>query len=183
MRDSVKALMVPIGKFPTIKDSATFSEAVVALEQAQQDYQTGKREQRILLVQDESGKIVGKLSPTDVIRGLEPDFDRIVNPKASSFISSGYVIDSMKDLARLWSTPLDDLCSTAKNVRIRDFLRKPAASQVVNIDDSLNSALHRFVLLRHDSLFVTDGNKLVGLLRFSDVYREIGRRIKEVCTL
>jgi len=183
MHDSVRALMVPSGKFPTIRDTATFSEAVLALEQAQQDYQTGKCEQRILLVQDQSGKVVGKLSPTDVIRGLEPDFDRIVNPKASSFISSGYVIDAMKDLARLWSTPLDDLCATAKDVRVKDFLRKPAPSQVIGIDDTLNSALHRFVLLRHDSLFVTEGNRLVGLLRFSDVYREIGRRIKDVCSL
>ena len=52
-----------------------------------------------------------------------------------------------------------------------------------DLEESLNNAFHIFVMFRHDSLFVMDGNKLVGMLRFSDVYREIGRRIKETCRL
>jgi len=38
-------------------------------------------------------------------------------------------------------------------------------------------------MFKHDSLFVMDGKKLTGVLRFSDVYKEIGRRIKESCGL
>jgi len=34
----------------------------------------------------------------------------------------------------------------------------------------VKSAFHLFVVGRHDSLFVKDGEKIVGLLRFSDVY-------------
>ena len=183
MHETVNDLMTPIGKFPRINDTATFAAAVLALDQAQQEYAAGKREQRILLVQGADGKIVGKLSPTDVIRGLEPDFERFVDPQASSFISTGYVIESMKNQAMLWAKPLDDLCSAAKDVRIRDFIRKPATSQVIGIGDTLNQAFHRFVMFRHDSLFVMDGAKLVGILRFSDVYREISRRLKDVCKL
>jgi len=183
MHQAVRDLMTPIGKFPRINDSATFAAAVLALEQAQQDYLSGRKEQRILLVQGADGKILGKLSPTDLIRGLEPNFDNVVDPRASSFISTGYVIDAMKDLKLLWSKPLDDLCTTAKDVKIADFLRKPGHSQIIEAGESLNMALHRFVLYRHDSLFVMEDGKLVGLLRFSDVYREISRRMKDVCRL
>lgn len=181
MNGLVKDYTVPVDKFPRLSDSATFAEAVLALDKAQEEFASGKREQRIMLVFDNANKIVGKLSPLDVVRGLEPDFDKLVDAQASSFVSSGYVIDSMKNQALLWSTPLDDLCSTAKNITVKDFIRKPAPSQVIEAGETLNIAFHRFVLFRHDSLFVMDGQKLVGLLRFSDVYREIARRIKDVC--
>jgi len=181
MNGHVKDLTVPIGKFPLISETATFAGAVMALERAQEEFLTGKREQRILLVCDGDNKIVGKLSPIDVVRGLEPDFDSVVDPTASGFISTGYVIDSMKDLSLLWAKPLDDLCRTAKDIRIKDFIRHPGPSQVIEAEDSLNMAFHRFVIFRHDSLFVMDNGKLSGLLRFSDVYREIARRIKDVC--
>lgn len=181
MNGLVKDYTVPVDKFPRLSESATFAEAVLALDKAQEEFASGKREQRIMLVFDNANKIVGKLSPLDVVRGLEPDFDKLVDAQASSFVSSGYVIDSMKNQALLWSTPLDDLCSTAKNIKVKDFIRKPAPSQVIEAGETLNIAFHRFVLFRHDSLFVMDGQKLVGLLRFSDVYREIARRIKDVC--
>jgi hypothetical protein len=181
MNGLVKDYTVPVEKFPRISDSATFAEAVMALDKAQEEFASGKREQRIMLVADDANKIVGKLSPLDVVRGLEPDFDSLVDAQASSFVSSAYVIDAMKSQALLWSTPLDDLCNTAKSIKVKDFIRKPGPSQIIEAGETLNVAFHRFVLFRHDSLFVTDHQKLVGMLRFSDVYREIAHRIKTVC--
>lgn len=32
---------------------------------------------------------------------------------------------------------------------------------------------------RHDSLFVKDGERIVGLIRFSDVYRKIAQTMRE----
>lgn len=182
MKGIVRGYTVPIAKFPMISETATLVGAVLALEGAQQEYLAGKREQRILLVHDGDNKIVGKLSPLDVVRGLEPDYDRLVDPQ-SSFISVGYVLESMKDQALLWSKPLDDLCAVAKDVMVRDFIRKPGPTQIIGAEENLNSAFHRFVIYRHDSLFVMEEQKLAGLLRFSDVYREIVRNIKDVCRI
>ena len=180
--DYVKHYMVPIEKFPLIPDTATFTGAVIALEQAQEEYLSGKREQRILLVHDKDNKILGKLSPMDVARGLEPEFDKVIDTKSHAFISNfEYMIKTERERATLWSRPLDDLCTKAKDIQIRDFMKPPHTNQVVRVGDTLNEAFHRFVVGRHDSLFVTDGNRLVGLIRFSDVYREIVRRLKEVC--
>jgi hypothetical protein len=180
--DYVRHYMVPIDKFPMIPENATFSGAVIALEQAQEEFLSGKREQRILLVHDKDNRIVGKLSPMDVIRGLEPSYDRMIDPTTHAFVSSfEHWIQSVREQTALWDKPLDDLCARAKDIQIKDFMKPPHANQVVRIDDTLNEAFHRFVLGRHDSLFITDGQKLVGMIRFSDVYREIVRRLKEVC--
>lgn len=180
----VKDFMVPIGKFPRISDTATLSGAVMALDRAQEEFASGKREQRILLVTDSDNKVVGKLSPIDVVRGLEPNYDKLVDEQASAYVGNlDYIIQSMKNQTTLWAHPLDDLCTTAKDVMIRDFIQPLKPSQVIDQDETLNNAFHRFVMFRHDSIFVMAGQKLVGMLRFSDVYREIGRRIKDVCRL
>lgn len=184
MESLVKDLAVPIAKFPRISDTATFSGAVMALERAQEEYLSGKREQRILLVTDSENKVVGKLSPLDVVRGLEPDYETLVDENASSRVENfDYVIQPMRDQATLWSKPLDDLCARAKDIQVKDFLKPPKPHQIIAQDESLNAAFHRFVMFKHDSLFVMDGKKLTGMLRFSDVYREIGRRIRESCGL
>ncbi len=184
MEDKVKTWMKPVNKFPMIPDSATLAAAVLALEKAQEDYTSGKRECRTLLVYDQNKKIVGKLTPIDVVRGLEPNYEKVMDPKTHAYVRNfQYVIDSMREQAVLWSKPLDDLCSVAKDVRVKDFILAPLPSQVVQAEDSLNTAFHHFVVARHDTLFVLDQQKLVGILRFSDVYREISRRLKDVCRI
>lgn len=181
--NKVEDLMVPVGKFPMISQEVILAEAVLALEKAQEEFAAGRREQRILLVIDQENRVVGKLTPTDVIRGLEPNYGKLVDTHASSYVSNfEYVIASMREQMEHSTAPWDDLCAKAKNTRIKDFLRKPTPGQVVQAGDSLNEALHRFILGRHDSLFVTDGQKLVGVIRFSDVYREILGKIKGVCS-
>ena len=179
MHQLVKNFMVPIERFPTIQNTATFTEAVLALEEEQEDFLSVKNEHRILLVLDDERKIVGKLTPMDIIRGLEPNYDKLVDKETGAFISNvNYVIESMKKEVQLWARPIDDLCKTAQNVRIRDFLKSTPKSQIIDADANLNLALHAFYIFRHDSLFVMEDGRVAGLLRFSDVYREIQRQIK-----
>ncbi|MCW7753988.1 CBS domain-containing protein [Desulfobotulus sp. H1] len=184
MQQYVKDFMVPIEKFPVIQSSATFTEAVIALEKAQEAFLAGRQEQRILLVRDDAGKIVGKLTPIDIVRGLEPNFDKVVDKEAGAFVSNvNYVIESMKQHTQLWSKPIDDLCGRATDIRVRDFIKGTPRSQVVPADASLNDALHAFVIFGHDAVFAMDGAKVAGVLRFSDVYREIQRQIKTCAVL
>lgn len=183
MRETVRELMTPIAKFPKVPETETFTAAVLALDKAQEDYLAGRCEQRILLVHDAAGRIVGKLSPLDVVQGLEPDYDDVVKAETARVGTlQRSVILAMQDQARLWARPFDDLCRAARDVKIKDFAKRPGRSQVIGADESLNVALHRFVQFKHDSLFVTEADRLVGLLRFSDVYRDILRRIKGVCS-
>ncbi|WP_045222323.1 CBS domain-containing protein [Desulfonatronum thioautotrophicum] len=177
----VRDFMRPVGDFPRISRDATFGAAVAALDKAQEDFVAGRAKQRILLVEDEQGRIVGKLSPMDVMQGLEPGYVRMMNTENLRYRDVDYVVRTMREQTRLWAKPFDDLCKTAQDVQVKEFLRTPSESTLIQVDDSLDAAFHRFVVGRHDSLFVKHGKDLVGLLRFSDVYREVSRRINDVC--
>ncbi|WP_028573938.1 CBS domain-containing protein [Desulfonatronovibrio hydrogenovorans] len=180
----VKELTCPVKDFPRIRENSTFVQAARALHQAQEEFTSGKGKQRILLVEDQDGKIKGKLSPFDLMRGLEPEYEKLVDTSKGAFVANyEYVIQTMREQYSFLEKPLSDLCSKAAQTKVRDFLRPVTEIQTIRSGASLNQALHRFIVTRFDSLFVVDDGKLVGVLRFSDVYREIYKTITQECNL
>lgn len=182
--DKVADLMIAVDKFPVISQESTLREAILTLDKVENEFSSGKRPQRILLVVDGENRVVGKLTPKDVIRGLDPDYAKqlgehakIINESYKYLMRSG-ALHALQELA---STPWDDLCVKSRDTKIRDFIPDPPPTQIVEPGDSLNKALHRFIIGKHHSLFVTDGKRLIGLLRFTDVYRVILSKIKYVC--
>lgn len=179
----VRDLMVPADDFPAISADSLFLEALKALEEAQARFSSGDARQRILLVRGEKGDVVGKLSPIDLSRGLEPGY-RNLDERLKSFtrFGVGYLIKPLKEQYWLWAQPFEDLCQKAVNVRVKDFMSCPDENRSVSPQDSLSEALHMFVTGNHDSLFVVDEGKIIGLLRFSDLYRMISNTVKS-CTV
>lgn len=176
----VRELMRPIEEFPRISSQASFMKAVDALEKAQREFSSGAAPQRILVVYDEAGKIVGKLSPRDLVQGLEPNYDTIDNLKTVPHYRVGQsTLDAMKKEFRLWQKPLAEMCRKAYSVKIENFIRLPTPDHMVNGDDKMDQAFHLFVVGQHDSLFVKEGETIVGLIRFSDVYRKITQTMRE----
>jgi len=176
----VRELMRPVEEFPRISSQATFMEAIDALEKAQEDFSSGRARQRILLVYDEADRIVGKLSPMDVVKGLEPNYDKIDDLKSiSHYRLAESTLESMKEQFRLWQKPLGELCKKAYRVKIQNFIKMPSPDHMVSADDKMDKAFHLFVVGRHDSLFVKEGERIVGLILFFDVYRKIAQTMKE----
>lgn len=176
----VRELMRPVEEFPRISSQATIWDAVVALEKAQEEFTSGRTSQRILLVHDEGGKIVGKISPMDVVQGLEPNYDKIDSLRNISHYHLGEsTLDSMKEQLRLWQEPLADLCKKAYSLKIENSVKMPTPDHVVDADGKMGDAFHLFVVGRHDSLFVRDGEEVAGLITFSDVYRRIAQTMRE----
>ena len=176
----VRELMRPLEEFPHISSQATFMEAVEALEKADQEYKSGKASQRILLVYDGTGKIVGKMSPMVVVQGLEPKYLDIDIPQSTSIpLLMQRMHKSVKKELRLWQPPLGELCNKNHLVKIHEFIKMPTPDHMVSIDDKMDKAFHLFVVGRHDSLFVQDGQDIAGLIRFSDVYKKIIEVMKE----
>ncbi len=175
----VRDLMVPTDRFPKISSLATFSEALEALENAQKKYLSGESKQRILLVEDDERKVIGKLSPIDLIRGLETNYAKVDIEKTLDRFGLHYMWKSMEENYRLWENPFRELCRKAAEVRINDFIKAPSEGQSVGVDDSLIKCFHLFVMNRHDALFVVEGDKIIGLLRFSDLYKKATRIMKE----
>lgn len=174
----VNELMVPVDEFPRISHSATFMEAVFALEAAQEKFLSGESGQRILLVVDDQKEVIGKISPIDLFVGLETNYTKVNAEETIKRYGFKYIWKSMQEDYRLWENPFKDLCQKAADVRIRDFYKSPSGGQMVKADDPLAKCFHLFVMHRHDSLFVTQGDEIIGLLRFSDVYRRVSDSMK-----
>jgi len=199
-RVKVKELMIPLEEYAVVSDDATLYEAVTALEEAQrrfyqQSFQPRAQQDegrghpfvnrghgyqhRAVLVKDKTGNIVGKLSQLDLLRGLETGYNRIGDLSLSS--RSGLNPEFVKSLLKqysLFQDPLDHICSKANNIKVRDVMYTPTEGEYVKVDDTLDHAIHQLLMGHHQSLLVTEGTKIVGILRLVDVFAAVCEAIK-----
>ncbi len=171
-------LMVPVDKFPRISGESTLYEALSALEIAQEAFLSGKAEQRILLVENEQKRVIGKISPIDLFFGLEKNYNKVNFEDTVNKFGLSYIYSKMKKDYNLWESPFKDLCHKAGSVLVKDFVNIPAKDQSVKAEDSLGKCFHLFAMNRNDSIFVFKGDAIIGVLRFSDVYRKVSQTMK-----
>jgi CBS domain containing-hemolysin-like protein len=79
----------------------------------------------------------------------------------------------------LWEEPLDNICKKAAKIIVKTIMYAPTEGEYVREDATLEEAIHQLVMGRHQSLLVTTGKDIVGILRLTDVFREIANRISE----
>ena len=170
---TIRRFMTPVEQFPRISDQALFIDVILALQKSQEAFLSGKGKQRILLVEDADKTVVGKISPKDLVRGLEPKYDKIDSLGDDIRYGMPHIVQSMKDEYRLWQEPLADLCRNAGHITAKSLVNKPDPNHSINIDERMDNAIHLFVATGHDSLYVLENNQIVGLLRFSDVYAAV----------
>ena len=173
---NVESLMMPLEEYASVRDDASMYEAVEALEKAQEKFNSKDyfHLHRQLLVIDKNGNILGKISQLDVIRALEPKYSDMGDMRYLSRTGfSEDFIKSMMDKYALYDIPLDDMCKRAENLMVRDFMYTPNEGEYVKVDASLREAVHIFVMGEHQSLLVTRDEKIVGILRLTDVFKEI----------
>lgn len=181
---TVKSLMVPLADYAVVSGEATLTEALDALEQAQAKFRQDTYRHRAVLVVDDAGQVVGKLSQNDVLMGLEPGY-RNVQPLSglSHWELSQEMIRSMMIDNKLWDRPLEDICRKAVRFKVRDIMYTPAGGEYVSQDASLDEAIHQLVMGRHQSLLVVQGERqVVGILRLTDVFNEVRKHI-QACEL
>lgn len=176
---TVKDLMVPLGDYATVSDEATLGDAVYALEEARQRVEGDREKFRAILVLDGSGRVVGKLDQWRVLWALEPRYMQIGDLKETSrFGFSPEFLRSMMDYYGLWRKPLDGLCQKAARAKVKEIMHKPGDGELVEADATLDTAIHQLVMGRHQSLLVTRGEAVVGILRLSDVFKRVCDEIK-----
>lgn len=174
----VKELMVPIEDYATVSENATIYEAVLALEKAQAEFDQSRYHHRAVLVFDDKNKVVGKLSQLDLIKSLEPQYNKLLNIDVLS--RTGYSLDYIETLghADFWNKPLDDLCSKAANMVVKNIMYTPKEGEFIQESAEMNEAVHRLIVGKHQSLLVTRGKDIVGVLRLTDVFKLVCENIK-----
>jgi CBS domain-containing protein len=173
-KKTVKDIMTPLSEYGTISMEATLYEAAMALKTAQQEYNGDHVLHRLLLIVDESGRVVGKLSQLDVLRALEPKGERIENSRSlRRFGFSRKYLRPMLMQCRFWEQPLMDLCKAAGTLKVKRLIHTPLEGEFVDENASLAEAIHQLALEHHQSLLVTRGKEIVGILRQRDMFREV----------
>lgn len=183
---TVKDLMVPKDKYATISADATLRDAALALYEAQLEELSenpARHRDRAVLTIDKNGEVYGKLAMLDVLRGLEPRYDRVEGSRASSRAASRVgsaksFLESMSRNVGLWNKPLTNLVEKAGSVKVRQMVRPIADGETVEEDASIDAALHQLIMGRFQSLFVTRNGRIVGIIRLTDVYEEISRLLR-----
>jgi CBS domain-containing protein len=176
---TVKDLMVPLSEYATVPMGSTLYKAVLALEKAQEEFDHTKYRHRGVLVLDSSGRVVGKLSHMDALRALEPKADDAngIKELVQFGFSHKFVADLRKQ-ERLKAAPLSDLCQKTLELKVEDFMRVTADDELIDIDASLDIAIHQLVLGNHLSLLVTEKDKIIGILRVADVFAAVFHTMK-----
>ena len=174
--------MVPLSEYATVSEDATLYEAVLSLEEAQEKFEDKhtRYRHRAILVLDKDGQVVGKLSQLDVLKALEPKYQEMVQGEGSHrFGFTKRFKKSMLEEYHLFASPLDDICRKAGEQNVKKFMYTPTEGEYVSEDATLDVAIHQLIMGHHQSLLVTRGEKIVGILRLTDVFAAVFHKMKE----
>lgn len=170
---SVKEVMIPVDKYPSVRDNATLREAIVKIEKAQLEVELRKSLPRVLLVFDEINVLVGTVRRRDIMRGLEPKFllskpleykkklfDIAVDPNLAE-LSYDRVVRGIRDQA---------------NRPVSDVMRPIEA--ILDAGDHVMKAVQEMVALDVTLIPVLENRKLVGVVRSVEVFHELAQLVR-----
>jgi len=171
---TVKDLMVPLEKYATVPREATLRDAIVALEKAQMTLDPSRHKHRAILVLDESGNVVSKLTMKRILVALEPNYGKVEG--AGVLERSGFSPDLIKSMLEdnaLWAKPLQFVRERAIELKVGDFIQTPSEGEYIDENATLGQAAHQLIVYPYLSLLATRDDAVVGILRLSDVFTKI----------
>lgn len=176
----VMDLMVPLSEYATVPVGTTLYDAILALEKVQMEYDHTKYRHRGVLVLDKHKQVIGKLGQLDVLRALEPatkDEEALLNLDQFGF-SRGFIRDLRKQ-RRMENTSLEEMCRNAAKLKVEDFMQATEEGEYIEARSLLDLAINQMLLGHHLSLLVTRDQKIVGILRLSDVFAAVFHAMKK----
>ena len=176
----VKEFMVPLEEYATVSEEATLIEAVKELEEAQKRFDQARYPHRAVLVLNKDGHLVGKLSQHDVLKALEPNYRGVKElDSLSRFGISPALVESMVEQYGLWRSPLQNLCRTAAETKVKEIMYAPQPGEYIMESVPITRALHYLVMGSRHSLLVTDeDHEIIGVLRLTDVFALVCQAIE-----
>ena len=159
MKDyKIKDLMVSLSEYATVSEDARYPH-------------------RAVLVLDKNNKVVGKLGLLDVLKALEPKYFEMRNRQGMTGLGfSKQFMKSMLENFRLLDGAMENICKKAGETKVSKIMVQPTEGEYVDVDASLNEAIHLLVLGQHQSLLVTDkAGDIIGILRLTDIFTTISQ--------
>ena len=182
---TVADLMIPTEKYPSVSQNATLREALTVLAEAEKTFSAKRSWPRAVLVFNDKGQVVGKVTYWDVIKALEPKYTSLGDARVvCNFGWSAAFIKSMVQKYDLFNQPLSDACAKASKIQVQDVMTTLCekellchGQEIVDYDGSLEEAMHLLVMGNLMALYVRKAKRIVGVVRLSDVFHEISKTI------
>lgn len=165
----IKTVMIPLLDYVTIKETDTVYDVFQVLENNKSD---GRHAHRDVIVVDDNGKFKGKVTMLDIFRTLEPNYKKLFKNYKDGTLTKDYVINAIRDF-NLWTEPMKNICERGANIKVSEIMHVPVASEYLQEDDSLEKALHEYVMGVHQPMIVKKGDTVTGVLRFGDLFEVI----------
>lgn len=173
MKDfTIKNLILPISEYATVPLGTTLFDAILALEQAQEKFYHGKYQHRAILVMDDEKKVVGRISQQRILKAIEAggELSKDLN-KLKMFNFSDAYVENIRETIRLDTKVFTQKAlKKAASKKVEEFMQKPTPDEYVAESSPLDLAVHKLVNGNHLSLLVTRDEKIIGVLRMSDVF-------------
>jgi CBS domain-containing protein len=173
----VEDLMLPLREYATVSSNATLREALFALSKAQLGLTYDRHHHRAVLVLSEDGKVVGKLSHWAVLRSLDPRFLKHSSAASLSRLAQASANTPVSHQPPYFSGDLERMCREAGNLKVKDVM--VPAGESVEGNARLAVAIHWMVLGNVQSMLVTRGGEVVGILRLADVFEAVADRVRQ----
>ena len=175
----VKDVMIPISRYVTVKKTDTLIDVLQALDGARES--EAEHAHRDAIVVDDAGDFVGKVTMIDIFRTLEPNYRKVDEKKAMGALTKLFVDKAVKDF-NLWMEPMQDVCSRGAHRFVGDVMHVPEDADYISGKDSIELALHKYVMGVHQPLIVKEGDAVTGVVRFGDVF-EVTRKAMLSCPI
>jgi len=172
----VRDLMLPLSEYAVVAEDATVLDALEALRAAQASLPADRQPHRAVLVRNRHGEITGKVHYFAFLRALVPERKALGERGVMDRAGVG---DDLRESSMRWldvfTGHLVDYRERARSVCVRDVCTDIA----VSIDEGagLPEAISMFLSQQTLSLLVRRGSRSVGILRLSDLFDELSRRI------
>ena len=174
-KTQVKEIMIPISNYVTVQKENTLVEVLQSLETARKSEK--ERAHRDAIVVDANGVFLGKVTMIDVFRALEPNYSKVEQRQEKGTLSADFVMKAVKDF-NLWIEPAQTICERGGRLTVSDVMHTPEKMEYIKETDTLNNALHLYVMGIHQPLIVNnEDGKVTGVLRFGDVFEAVRKRL------
>jgi len=178
---SIKHIVLPIEKCGMIDEDDTLYDAFTTMDKIKRDITntSDSYPHRAIFVCDKNKNIIGKINQTDLLRALEPKYQKMGDAKSLSKAGfSPEFLKSIQEKFSLWDYPIRDISSKAVKTKAKNIMHTLSESEYINEDAPIDETVHHLVMGNHQSLVVTKNNKVVGVVRLTDIIKEVFSIIK-----
>jgi len=149
-------IMIPVRNYKVISHTCTVADAVAVLYRAFYQRSKGGQGHRSVIVSDDYGNPLGLITFRSVLNALEPFFAKAQHLSVPVF----------------WEGLFSERCRVEAQKNVKEIMH-PINVISLDVNDTLIKAVHAMIKHKLGTLPVKKNNRLVGMVRVSELFEEV----------